>query len=449
MPRPFALLLCAVLIVALFLRDRKSHPGLSRALWIPLIWMFIVGSRSFSDWIHLGSATAGASTIEGYEEGSALDRNFLIVMFAIATAIVVRRKPQWSRVFRQNKVMIGFIVYCLISVVWSEFPMIAFRRLIRFLGVLPMCLIILTEESPREAITSIMRRGSYLFIPLSFLFVRYYSEFGRYYSPYTYEVSYSGVGGNKNALGMFCIVSALIFLWDLMQGWRRRSGFFRSPDTWSAALMLFLTVYLVRISASSTAIFCIIVGALVLAATSLPKLKENPRAVAYQVVGASAAAGIAQAIFDIKALIIRALGRSPSLTDRTTVWQTVLGMVNNPLLGTGYESFWTTARTAAVWQTGHGAIQAHNGYIDTYINLGIIGVAFFAALLVRCFLIVVRDMAFDFSFNQLRLSFLVVFGLYNYTEAAFPRTGLLLVLFFLFVFLVRPAGAPPVADGAA
>ena len=230
-----------------------------------------------------------------------------------------------------------------------------------------------------------------------------------------------------------------------MRQWEKRPGLFKSPETWSALLMLGLTAYLVKIANSSTATFCIAVGALVIVATSLPALKRNPRALAYRIVGAGAVVGVAQVVFNVRDLVIKALGRNPTLTDRTFVWQTVLGMVTNPILGAGYESFWTSARIAAVWDTGH-ALQAHNGFIDTYLNLGFVGVIFFLALLVRCFLLAVGDMPVDFSFNQLRLSFLFIFCLYNYTEAAFPRTGLLLVLFFLFVLSAGPVGTGPSAD---
>ena len=161
MPPQAALFVCAVLIAGLFLRDQKNHPGLSLALWIPLIWIFIIGSRSFSAWIHLGSVQL--STIDGYAEGSSLDRNFLLLMFAVATVVVLRRKLQWSSLFRQNRLIFGFVLFCLISVVWSEFPLIAIKRFVRFLGVLPMVLLVLTEESPREAVASVIRRCSYLF----------------------------------------------------------------------------------------------------------------------------------------------------------------------------------------------------------------------------------------------------------------------------------------------
>lgn len=444
MPSQLAFLLWVVLVTALFVRDRKNHPSLSRALWIPLVWLFVIGSRSFSAWIHLNAREA--ASIEAYSEGNSLDRNFLILLFFIATIVVMRRKVRWSEVFRDNKLIFLFILYCLISIAWSEFPLIAFKRLVRFLGVVPMCLIVLTEKSPPEAVTTLLRRCSYLFITLSVVFVRWLPQLGRYYNQYTYEAAYCGVGGNKNELGMVCVVAALIFAWDLVKKRSETKRIWRSADAWSALLMLILTAYLIKISNSSTALFCVVVGGAVLVATSLPAMKKAPRSLGYKIVGAALFVGLAQALFNIQDLLIRALGRDPTLTDRTSVWKTLFGMVINPILGTGYESFWTAARIAFMWQTGHGAIQAHNGYIDTYINLGLVGVIFLVALLVRCFLLAAKEMPEDFEFNQLRLAFLIVYALYNYTEAAFPRTGLLLAIFFLLSLVVPKRRPEPDPD---
>ena len=168
----------------------------------------------------------------------------------------------------------------------------------------------------------------------------------------------------------------------------------------------------------------------------LPGLRKSPHTIGYRVLGISVLLAIIQVMFNISNVIIKILGRDPTLTDRTFIWKLLLGMGTNPLLGAGYESFWTTGRIAYVWASGHGAIQAHNGYIDTYINLGLIGLLFFFALLIRCFRILVAEMPEKFAFNQLRLAFLIVFALYNYTEAAFPRPGLLLAIFFLFITII-------------
>ena len=45
-----------------------------------------------------------------------------------------------------------------------------------------------------------------------------------------------------------------------------------------------------------------------------------------------------------------AVGKDPTLTDRTKIWAILLDMHTNPLLGTGYESFWLGPRLQRFWQ---------------------------------------------------------------------------------------------------
>lgn len=443
MPSSVALLLWFAAIVFLFARDHKNHPDLSPALWIPVLWFFFIGSRSLSAWLALGSPQM--SILEAYNEGNALDRYSLLLLFFLAGYIVSKRHVQWSELLRENKIILFYLLFCMISVIWSEFPGIAFKRFIRFAGLFPMALLALTERSPVEAVKATLRRSSYLLISLSFLFIRWFPQFGRYYNPITYETAYCGVGGNKNELGIVCLVASLIFLWDLVQSRVNMKASSRSVDTWTTLAFLLVTVYLLRIAHSATSLFCVIIGLAIILGTSLPSLKNRPETVAYRVLAISALIAAAEVLFKLSTLIIEALGRDPTLTNRTAVWEALLRMQTNSLVGAGYESFWTTGRISKLWSTGLGAIQSHNGYLDTFLNLGLIGVFLFLVLLMRLFRVAAKGMPVDYSFGQFRLAFFVIFALFNYTEAVFPRLGPLSAIFFL-VSIVMPKPEEQVLD---
>ena len=79
--------------------------------------------------------------------------------------------------------------------------------------------------------------------------------------------------------------------------------------------------------------------------------------------------------FDTGGGAVEALGRNSTLTGRTEIWKLVLGMANNPIFGAGYESFWLGERLQKLWHYYWFPInEAHNGYIEIYLNLGWIGV---------------------------------------------------------------------------
>src|SRR5438552_11003922 len=141
-PPIIALLFTVALIVFLFRRDIRVTRSVSRALWIPLIWMVIICSRALSEWLNLWGFNVGAVRLE---EGSPLDATFYLVLIAVGIYVLNKRQVQLSEIFRNNGWLMAFLLYCLIAVFWSDFPFVAFKRWIKILGHPVMALILLTE----------------------------------------------------------------------------------------------------------------------------------------------------------------------------------------------------------------------------------------------------------------------------------------------------------------
>ena len=72
------------------------------------------------------------------------------------------------------------------------------------------------------------------------------------------------------------------------------------------------------------------------------------------------------------------LGRSSDLTGRERIWQAVLERaVQQPLIGWGYSTPWIATDPAFdEWIVDHGqtVMQAHNMWVDVFLQLGLIGV---------------------------------------------------------------------------
>jgi O-antigen ligase len=101
------------------------------------------------------------------------------------------------------------------------------------------------------------------------------------------------------------------------------------------------------------------------------------------------------------------------------MWEELLSMVQNPLLGFGFESFWLGRRADIIEQHWGIDKQAHNGYLDMYLNLGSIGVFLSLAYILAGFKKTYRSLFVDYPSAILRLCFLVVFVLFNWTENGF------------------------------
>jgi O-antigen ligase len=371
-----------------------------------------------------------------YQEGSPIDRNFLLFLIACCIIVLARRRLNWSAIFQRNILVVLFFIYCLISIFWADFPFIAFKRLIKFVGLLAMVLIVLSEHSPTEAILVVMRRSSYVLMLLSLLFIKYFPLIGRYYNEHNWEVAYGGVSNNKNILGTMCIISALVFSLDLISIIKNKKDWYKTIDAWTGIVLLFVTFYILNLANSSTSFMCTIIGIALIIIMKLPVFKNNPRTAIYYVIGIGAILALCQLTFDLKGVIIHALGRRPDLTDRTFIWDLLLGMKTNPIIGTGYESFWTLNRMNYVTNAYADINEAHNGYIETYLNLGIIGVIFFISFFVTVYKKVYKEIIVEREINILKLAFIILFIFYNYTEAAFPRVNSLAFYLFAFAMIV-------------
>jgi exopolysaccharide production protein ExoQ len=409
-----ATVFCLLFILYLFHRDLKGPGQPSAALWIPLVWMFLAGSRWVSSWLNLSEPMTSAND---YAEGSPIDRAVFFSLIMAGVWVLWKRDINWPRLLERNKWIAIYFAYCLLSALWSDEPFILFKRWVKDLGIPIMALIILTENHPYEAVATVLRRLAFLLLPLSVLFIKYYPDLGR-----TYHMGapmYTGVGHQKNDLGLMCLITGIYFLWEML----RKRQIFRSLVQWDnvgpIALMA-MAVWLLHMSNSQTSLVCLVTAAGLLWASRWGVIARKPSRIV-------AATGLCVLLFfileetlQVKALVLDMLGRDASLTNRTEVWALLSKMVVDPILGAGFMSFWTGNRMDLVWTRLGAAInQAHNGYLEQYLNLGVVGLLFLAAILASALLKVRAHLAYDASAAKLRLCFIVTAILYNYTEASF------------------------------
>jgi O-antigen ligase len=135
-------------------------------------------------------------------------------------------------------------------------------------------------------------------------------------------------------------------------------------------------------------------------------------------------------------MLISRLGRDATYTGRTNIWDAVRSVYVNPLLGTGYDSFWLGDRLWQVWATAGPVNQAHNGYLELYLNLGIIGLILLAGLLISCYVTICRKLTQPRTFASLALAMWTLALFYNMTEASFKPV--FLCLSFLWGAIVIP-----------
>jgi len=94
----------------------------------------------------------------------------------------------------------------------------------------------------------------------------------------------------------------------------------------------------------------------------------------------------------------------------------------NPLVGSGFESFWLSQRVHQIlWgmMPGLPLNEAHDGYIEVYLNLGWVGVALIVLILTDAYRRAVKAFRSEPALGGLFLAYILSATTYNITEAGF------------------------------
>lgn len=434
---PIATLLIAIGILGLFWLDRQ--PAKSRPLnanLVPFAWLLIAMSRPVTAWT--SSASSVADRADSYLDGSPIDRNILMALIAMALVVLWRRRESALAMLRANAPIIALFAYCFLSILWAEYSVVSAKRWVRGVADVLMIMVILTDPRPAAAFQWILTRVGFLLVPLSILFIRFYPEWGRAYSMGGRPM-WTGVCTDKNALGALCMVVGAVTLWRMMDVWAARDD--RRVGRLMALTSIFLmVVYLIQLVDSKTAQMCFVFATLVI---SLRWVFHRPWLVFCFTVGTVVACYMVL-IAGYSGDTLEAIGRDESLTGRTDVWAHVLAQVQNPLFGAGYENFWMGDRLAALWVWGGN--QSHNGYIEVYVNLGWVGLAFLAIVIVTGYRNMIGFLRANPELGRLKVAFFVICLTYNFSESAFKMMTPVWLM-FLWATLATPQVQPSAARG--
>lgn len=428
MPPIIAAIVFTAGIVGLFVLDRRQGVRTSWAIVLPMLWLFIAGSRPVSAWLNM----APVGSPDQYLEGSPIDRAVYALLIASGLVVLSGRWAAVAAIARRNWPFLIFIGYCLISITWSDYSGVAAKRWVKSLGDYVMVLILLTERQPVEAVKRALARVGFVLLPLSVLFVKYYPDMGRAYAArWTGTQFFVGVSTDKNMLGMVCLVFGFTAAWRVMEAWSgpRRD---RNRLLLAHGVVLSFAVWLLFLSNSMTALNCFALTTVLVAAYRLSKFVRKRR-VLHCAVAAVVLVCVAVLFLNVGGGALEAIGRNPTLTGRTDIWEAVVQVPINPVFGAGFESFWLGDRLERLWEVPitDGVNEAHNGYLELYLNLGWIGVLLFGGLFIAGYRNMLTGLLRDTGLGKLRLGYFVLAAIYNLTEAAIRSTDLVWLAFLL------------------
>ena len=428
-----ATLVYAAGIAAIFYWDRDEDAHTSWFLWVPIVWLLINGSRPVSAWFQTGVAAS-----ETVSDGSPLDAAVYGAVIAAGLVVLCTRGRRVIDFVKSNPVIVVFAAYCLISCMWSDDGFVAFKRWIKSVGDVVMIVIVLTDQDPLAAIKRFFCRAAYVLIPASILCIKYFPQWGRTYNPWTWEPMYTGVTTFKNLLGMTVLVGGLSTLWCLIRSWHELRGKRRWQHIGAELSILAMSVYLLLTADSMTSFSCLLLAGTVMVVASQSWVKRWPWILHLTVVVVITIAVVAL-FFDSSGDMVKELGRNSTLTGRTAIWSEVIVLTRQfPWFGAGFESFWMGDRLLTMWKVVKGIQEAHDGYLEVYANLGLVGVAFLGTLIVIGYRHVMDAWSRNVTIGTVKMGFFAAALIYSLTEAGFRMMSPVWLGFLLAISTIPP-----------
>jgi len=409
-----ALFACFFVIIIFLKFDQKEWPEFSNWLWIPLLWLLFSSTRIISILFPIES---NQDVISQYLEGNVYNRVIFSLLILIALAVLLKNKNFFDVKKKINTWMIILYLFALLSMMWAVYPLVSFKRWIMIFGHLLMIYLVFNHEDNHKALEHLLRRYFFIITTLSLLLVKFFKNIGFERTVHGTKV-WSGVMTHKNELGAACALAIIFAIWR----------FFKNKN-WTImfeVVILLISFYLLARSGSATAIILALQGILLLFIVYKYDINKIKKFFALYVIAFILIMIIWQDFFnDTLTSLFSVLGRETTLTGRIPMWRDLIKMGSKHFwLGYGYENFWLT-NFSQVWSKySFRPNQAHNGYIEIFLDLGLIGLILFMIYLINGFRKVMGLMEGDKGFYGLILVYGIMILFNNITEAFFLKPTL-------------------------
>ena len=328
-----------------------------------------------------------------------------------------------------------------VSVLWAFKPEISFSRFASQI----MMLIPIILPAMLAARTTDMMRGVFFCFALgsilnAVLILRGYSTESL---ADTLKIGYPGYFTFKGELGEFAAFAFLLSLYEIShRGWRRMMGL----------IIIVTSIYLVFVSQSKGSLGCAILAAIlaILVLFVGKKMRVSPPIVLLPLLICYAV--LSKVLGNLINRISWYMYGNYTLTGRTDIWDFVhFEIAKRPLLGWGYRSVWLVGPDSPVLADATGWVRqmpsAHNGYLDTILDTGHIGLVVFLVFIFTTLHAIGRVANRDPARAWVLLSIALFIILENFLESGWMRGGDALWLMFVIVVVEASRYWPPSRRG--
>lgn len=344
-------------------RALPSSPAPVDADVVPARWEWVC---SIIVMIMMTGALIGPILAPDMGESPAL-RMIWYPAYAIILALVFRRAVEIARLWPALLLILILSALCWTSHLWSIFPEVTIRRWIAVTITMLFSLYMAAcFRGPR--LLRLLCWGFLIMALLSLVFVAVLPRYGIHDD--VNAGMWRGIWYEKNQAGMMMFSGAIAAIALLVSGGEGRR---------LAGATLFFCVVMLLGSRSKTSLLCLLSGGGTILALHVLRKVGPAAAVVLGWFGAIALAAGLLVITTFKNEFYALLGKDPSLTGRTQIWDAMWNFIEaRPVLGYGYAAFWKPDSVQADWirfQNDWPVPSAHHAWLEILLQLGWVGIA--------------------------------------------------------------------------
>lgn len=361
-------------------------------------------------------------------EGDPLNRAILLVGYSFSLIYIFLKPGAVARAFGKSPLLWLLVLWAIMSIAWSDYPEVTFRKVSAVILTTLYALALFIRYKFPELL-KILAFSFWIALVSSLVLAVLLPEWG--IMGYPHEGAWRGIFVHKNVLGRIAALSLIVFGTRYFMSSSHRSKFFwlsgfalgvimllesRSVTSLVLGLTTLLTSVLLYLGCRWKRVFPVMVFLIIIVSgVSISWFEQN-----------------SEFIFDL-------MGKDNSLTGRIPLWNVLMTFVEKRLwLGYGYGAFWLgaegpsgTVLTRVGWLPPH----AHNGFLDLWVDLGVIGLVLGSALVFTSMLSAINlTLARKSTYFFWSLISTFVF-IYNLAESSFLRTNHLFWVLFVWLSL--------------
>jgi len=339
------------------MKIQKKSTKPSKAIWISFFWLII-----------------STPYISGILHNFARFRYIYGSIALIAVYILIKRKKQFDNIFKNNILVFVLVGYIGLSIFWTGTIIESFKNYLVPAATLIIICLIFIEKEPDKIFITIFKRYFIVIILLSILIEFIFRS--------NSTAALTAVSSHKNSFGILMAISSIFFLWKM--GKRKDN-----KEIGLSILFLVLSFYFLIGSRSIGALGAFVAGSITFLFLMFFKSKKNLKKniliitiLTFLLIVSSAKLYKSYTEYSVLQYIVEKTGRDMTFTGRTNIWDYALKTANQPIFGYGFGGFWNEKRILnAERSINYAAPHSHNGYLEAYLNLGLVGITIITIIL--------------------------------------------------------------------